>query len=190
MTSSAPPSDLLYYSNTPEAILPMLATGLRPPAGQLLRLLAMPMQALLASTFSTVLVEVDAEEAATQGHVFYQLSENEWCSDTLAAQYLTLTPWHELTAAAQQQRLWQELQREVGPGHCLYQQLAELVAVWQHQACDELLFHNRRTGRCYVVHLTWRVAREPTGWPSYVAYDSLVHWLANGVPTDQRDFYC
>jgi hypothetical protein len=189
MTSSILLPDLLYYSSPPEAILPMLATGLHPPAGQSIRLLTTPELALMATPSSSLVVEVDAEAATGQGQLFEQVSEMEWRTTSLAAQYLTLTPWHELTAPAQQLKYWQELRREVGPSHHLYQQLAKLKATWQHQACDELLFFNYQTGQCYIVHLTWRGAQETAGWPSYVAYDSLAHWLARGVPTDQRDFY-
>ncbi|RZK26189.1 MAG: hypothetical protein EOO63_15020, partial [Hymenobacter sp.] len=168
MTSSSLLPDLLYYNSPPEAILPTLATGLHPPAGQSIRLLTTPAQALMGTALSSLIVEVDAEEAASQGYLFRQVSESEWYTAGLAAQYLTLTPWHELTVAAQQQQYWQELQREVGPSHYLHQQLAQLKATWQHQACDELLFLNHQTERCYVVHLTWRGAQEIDGWPSYV----------------------
>jgi hypothetical protein len=101
MTSSILLPDLLYYSSPPEAILPMLATGLYPPAGQSIRLLTTPELALMDIP-SSLVVEVDAEAATGQGQLFEQVSEMEWRTTSLAAQHLTLTPWHELTAPAQQ----------------------------------------------------------------------------------------
>lgn len=189
MRSPATPPELLYYRTTPGAILHTLATGLRPLFEQEVRLFTTPERASLAAISPFLLVEVAAEEAAAQGQLFQQVAENEWRTATLAARHLTLTPWHEITSPHLQRSLWQELQRETGPTHQLYPQLAALEATWRHQACDDVLFSNRQTWQCYVVHLTWRKAQEITGWPGYVAYDSTHQWLTQGVAPDQRDFY-
>lgn len=55
-----------------------------------------------------------------------------------------------------------EVQREVGPGHALFQQ--PLAPIARCAACDDVIFDAGELGSV-LVHLTWSGRTEPAPWP-------------------------
>lgn len=82
--------------------------------------------------------------------------------------------------------LEEELVREVGPGHPLYQVRA--VAVGRRLDNDDVLFFlPDRSPSLVVVHLTWRRREDdPAVWPSAIFYASADEWAEQCMRPDHE----
>ena len=81
-----------------------------------------------------------------------------------------------------------ELNREVGPGHPLFERVA--IAVGRRTDCDDVLFFLLDSpAPLAVVHLTWRMRREVNATsPAVQLYSSLADWVENGMRKDHELF--
>ena len=84
-------------------------------------------------------------------------------------------------------RAWEEqLAREVGPGHLLFQQAVHLIA--RNFGTDDALFQ-LLDGRVAEVHLVWGKGMElDPRWPSAAIFASLDEWACKSLPRWHRDW--
>jgi hypothetical protein len=68
-----------------------------------------------------------------------------------------------------------QLEREVPPGHVMYQVSAKLIA--RGNGDDALFKILDGTGRVADVHLTWARVQERLPWPITTIYASLEEWF-------------
>ncbi len=72
----------------------------------------------------------------------------------------------------------EQLEREVGPGHVLYQVPVRLIA--RHDASDDCLFELLDgSGRVAIVHLTWSRTQERLPWPETIICDDLQTFVSD-----------
>jgi hypothetical protein len=78
-----------------------------------------------------------------------------------------------------------QLEREVSPGHCLYQVPVRLMA--RGNGDDALFRILDGSGRVAEVHLTWSGSPQTPPWPRSAIYDSLEAWVeAVMIPAHQE----
>jgi hypothetical protein len=95
-------------------------------------------------------------------------------------------PWQALSCT-EGPALQAELQRELGPTHCLYR-ISVTALAQMPDGKDVLYLLDDGSNRVAQVHLTWIGRTERDHWPSTVLFDNLEEWrrgkLKNGE--DQR----
>ena len=80
----------------------------------------------------------------------------------------------------------QQLEREVPPGHCLYQMPVRLIA--RGNGDDALFRLLDGSGRVAGVHLTWSTHREKLPWPVTTIYDTLEEWVEKVMIIEHKDW--
>ncbi|WP_177764536.1 RNA 2'-phosphotransferase [Flavobacterium sp. I3-2] len=136
------------------------------------------------------IIEIDTEELLKAGFKFYKTSENVWLTKKIPPQYLNFEPW--CSTKDENNHYINELKREIGNRilHKLYFHLNDLELVWTTGTCDDTLFRDNKTGKHYMVHLTYtNKAQEIKGYPSFDTYKSFEDWLENGLYKDQQYYY-
>ena len=104
-----------------------------------------------------------------------ELREVEW-----------LAPWQPIAGSAA--GLEEELAREIGPAHVLFERTA--IAVGRRNDQDDVLFWLPDGPQALaVVHLTWASRRERSAeWPSTTLYTSVADWIERGMRVDRREW--
>lgn len=85
--------------------------------------------------------------------------------------------WQPITDEAVASSLLAELLKEVGAGHCLFQQTVKAVA--RRRDCDDVLFlPSDSAWALAAVHLTWRGSTEADPvWPVTTLFAGWEDWL-------------
>ena len=97
-----------------------------------------------------------------------------------------LEPWVPIETV-QRKSFEAELQREVKPGHLLYQ--VEVKAVARRLDCDDVLFAlTNHSSALAVVHLTYSVSEVSPQWPHTLLFDSVEEWVENCMKPDHQDY--
>ncbi len=136
------------------------------------------------------IIEVDTEELLKAGFTFYKTSENVWLTQQIPPEFLNFEPWFPTTD--KDNFYINELKREIGNRifHKLYFHLNDLELVWNTSTCDDTLFRDNKTGKHYMIHLTFtRKSQETNGFPGFDTFDSFEDWLENGLYMDQQFYY-
>jgi len=90
---------------------------------------------------------------------------------------------HRRTPAEFVEAITKQLEREVPPGHLMYELPVKLIARGNGDALFEIL---DGTGRIADVHLTWSKSEDRLPWPITTLYPSLTEWAATGMDRDHR----
>lgn len=136
------------------------------------------------------IIEVDTEELLKAGFTFYKTSENVWLTQQIPPEFLNFEPWFPTTD--KDHFYINELKREIGDRifHKLYFHLDDLELVWNTSICDDTLFRDNKTGKHYMIHLTFTPkSQETNGFPGFDTFDSFEDWLENGLYIDQQYYY-
>lgn len=186
------PPDTLYHGTALTTIPKIIVDGLLPMNRQFVHL----SENIEATTIvakrhrKPFIIEINTHELINDGWTFYKTSDNVWLTIKIPTKYLSFEPWYPTTG--KDKYFINELKREIGnrKSHFLYQQLDDLELVWNTGTCDDVLFADRKTGKHYVVHLTYtKKAQEIDGWPLIHTYNSFNDWIEQGLWTDQQYYY-
>jgi hypothetical protein len=85
-----------------------------------------------------------------------------------------------------QESFRRQLEREVPPGHPMYQVPAKLIA--RGNGDDALFQILDGTGRVADVHLTWAKGQERLPWPITTIYGSLEEWAEKVMLPGHREW--
>ena len=135
------------------------------------------------------IIEIETEELIKNGWTFYKTSDNVWLTTKIPTNYLSFEPWYP--TEDKDGYFLKELKREIGnrKDHFLYPYLKDLELVWNTGVCDDTLFADKKTGKHYMIHLTYTREQEIEGYPGINVYHSFEDWLENGLWVDQQDYY-
>lgn len=78
--------------------------------------------------------------------------------------------WYEATSE-EAKSLWEELQKELPPGHLLFEKPVKVMAHRDGATDDILCQHLNEMNRYTVIHLTWAMSREVNEWHPTVEVD-------------------
>lgn len=136
------------------------------------------------------LVEIDTALAMAANVQFMLNEQHHWQCHGLTTDIVALQPWgrRQSTASANAELL-AELKHEVSAEHLLAGQISHLEVVWQSSSSDDVLFQNRQTLQCYVVHLTWSGMPEQKHYPLTKRFSSLSDWFEQYIWPEQMDYY-
>jgi RNA:NAD 2'-phosphotransferase (TPT1/KptA family) len=186
------PPDTLYHGTASTTITRIIADGLLPMNRQFVHLSEnIEMATIVAKRHGKpFIIEINAHELSNAGWTFYKTSDNVWLTTKIPIKYLSFEPWYP--AIDKDNYFINELKREIGnrKSHFLYQHIGDLELVWNTGTCDDVLFGDRKTGKHYVVHLTYtKEVQEIDGFPSVHTYNSFNDWIEQGLWTDQQYYY-
>jgi hypothetical protein len=104
--------------------------------------------------------------------------------DPSQIQWISGASW-SATSAEEAVHAEKELQREMCPGHVLFDR--PITAVGCRRGCDDFLFYLGETApRFAVVHLTYRKETR-SEWPWTTLFDSLDAWIERCLIPDSED---
>ena len=85
--------------------------------------------------------------------------------------------WYYATSE-ESKSLWEELQKELPPGHLLFEKPVKVIAHRDGATDDILCQHLNEMNRYTVIHLTWSMSREiDEGYPAVEVDGSFADFL-------------
>lgn len=186
------PPEILYHGTTASSLIKILKEGLKPMNRQYVHLSeeAKTAKKVAQRRGKPIIIEIETDLLVKNGWPFYKTSENVWLTNAIPPNYLSFIPWWPIKE--KDVFFKNELIREIGNrrNHFLYAHLKDLELVWNTGASDDTLFADKKTGKHYVIHLTFtKMSQEIEGFPLIQTYNSFEDWLENGFGSDQEDYY-
>lgn len=83
----------------------------------------------------------------------------------------------------------EELCREMHDAHPLQHIAHRLRQTWTRLDCDDELFFDPKTKKCYMVHLTWSKAPESPGFPGFNEYENMEDWVRRELKPEAEATY-
>ncbi len=186
------PPDTLFHGTASTTITKIIVDGLLPMNRQFVHLSENIETATIVAKRhgKPFIIEINIQELINDGWRFYKTSDNVWLTTKIPTKYLSFEPWYPIIDKGKY--FINELKREIGnrKSHFLYQHLDDLELAWNTGTCDDVLFGDKKTGKYYVVHLTYtKKVQEIEGWPAIHTYNSFSDWIEQGLWTDQQYYY-
>lgn len=82
-----------------------------------------------------------------------------------------------------------ELLREMHDAHPLNNIAHRLRQTWTRGDCDDELFFDPKTKKCYLIHLTWSKAPESPGFPGFNEYADREDWIRRELKPEAEAIY-
>lgn len=170
------PPDTLFHGTSSATITKIIAEGLLPMNRQFVHLSENIEMAIIVAKRhgKPFIIEINTQELIKGGWTFYKTIDNVWLTAKIPTKYLSFEPWYP--TIDKDRHFINELKREIGnrKSHFLYQHLDDLELVWNTGTCDDVLFVDKKTGKHYIIHLTYtKKAQEIDGWPAILCQMTL-----------------
>ena len=183
------PPEILYHGTAVQFLTRIIEKGLLPMNRQFVHLsetkgIALEVGSRHGNPF---MIAIGTKELLDKGWKFYKTSENVWLTASIPSDYLSFIPWHKVETEQTKTLFLGELKKEIDKNHFLYNQLSDLELVWRQYACDDTLFRNNKTGKHFLIHLTWKGKTEVEVHQSVDNYDTFQDWVTRGLSRDNQE---
>jgi putative RNA 2'-phosphotransferase len=186
------PPEILYHGTALTSVLKIMENGLLPMDRQFVHLSDNAKDAAIIGKRhgKPFVIEIFTEELIGDGWEFYQTSDNVWLTKQIPVKYLNFTPWHK-TTDTKNNGVLNQLKIEIGnrTSHILYPHLDDLELIWTSQTCDDTLFRDNKTGKHYMIHLTFHKSQQPDGFPGFNSYNSFEEFVHDNFWWDNLYFF-
>lgn len=185
------PPKILYHGTAISNLESIILNGLKPIKRQFVHLSTNIETAIEVGKRhgKPVIICVDAESLELLGFSFYKTSDDIWLTSEIQPIHLDIEPWHSVNFQ-EKNSLLNELKIEISNNHILFDKINNLELIMRRYDRDDCLFKDYKTGRVYLVHLTWSMFKEPDPhYPRTNTYESIMEWITQDLYNDQIEWY-